>query len=301
MTEPAPDPPAAAAAASPPDAELVAHEPRCTACAYLLHGLPIGGACPECGQPVEESLRAYHAAETCPAWIADLTLAAGTCMDGLKTIGVAATLYALAAVLAASSVTVGGLAAISGLVLLIIGGSLWLIGATSLTTRSSDARLTASAERARVAARRACGAALLCLPFLVVTCGVPELMALILAAAALCGLLWLAFHSLYIGRLAETWNWTDVRRSATRSRLSITVLLLSMLAAALLAAAPHIPLSGAVLHQILDAARAAASVLAWVSATAAAVLGVLAFVRLHVLFRRRLHELGATPAAAGKG
>lgn len=292
MTESAPDPPAAPVVVSPPDAEGIAHHPRCTACEYLLLGLPPEGVCPECGQPIVKSMQAYRAAEACPDWMTNLRAAADCTVSGLGILVAAAAVTFLAILLALVAVPLGALAGVAAFVLAVGGAGTVLIGTISLTTRSTDDRLPASAERARVAARRACAAAWVCLPFVAVTCSVPPLIASMLLASVLCGLTWLAFHSLYLARLAKTWNWSDVQRTATRSRLSILVLVASLLmTTAVVVALSSVPVGAR--ERVLETAL-------WVTAGAAALaalLSLIAFARLHLHLRRRLRQVRSATAS----
>ncbi len=47
---------------------------RCIGCGYRLTGVTIGGVCPECGRPIEVSIRAVQAAGTSGLAVASLVL-----------------------------------------------------------------------------------------------------------------------------------------------------------------------------------------------------------------------------------
>ncbi|MCC7292237.1 MAG: DUF4190 domain-containing protein [Phycisphaerales bacterium] len=47
---------------------------NCIGCGYNFTGLTIGGICPECGRPIEESIAALRRQETCGAATASMVL-----------------------------------------------------------------------------------------------------------------------------------------------------------------------------------------------------------------------------------
>jgi hypothetical protein len=69
----------------PPDKPLdvVATDRACIRCSYNLRGLPTSGVCPECGTPVELSLRGYYLAFAAPEYVDSLRRGVTLVLNGI--------------------------------------------------------------------------------------------------------------------------------------------------------------------------------------------------------------------------
>lgn len=88
---------------TPPEAAARAGEPaagratpaavHCVRCAYHLVGLPENGVCPECGTPIEHSLRGHLLTYAAPAYVRAIGQGLSLVLAGFGTLGVFATLF----------------------------------------------------------------------------------------------------------------------------------------------------------------------------------------------------------------
>lgn len=84
---PPPTPPAAGQTfPGDPREDPAAHvttDRACIRCSYNLRGLPTDGTCPECGTPVEQSLRGHYLAFAAPEYVASLRSGVGLVLAGI--------------------------------------------------------------------------------------------------------------------------------------------------------------------------------------------------------------------------
>lgn len=116
-------------AAAPAEVEAATTEGRfCVGCAYQLDGLPVDGTCPECGTPIELSLREPTLANTSPEYLRTLKSGLSFVLNGIllmimvQVLTMVATLATMAAPGSIGSVTVIAQFAGLGVALLIIIG-----------------------------------------------------------------------------------------------------------------------------------------------------------------------------------
>ena len=131
----------------------------CVRCQYNLRTLERSGRCPECGEPVELSLRAYHYAFADPVWIRKLEFGGRLIIGALLCFVLAAFIITILAVWQPFRFA-GAAWPIQGLLLLLLTAGAWLV--TSPNPRATRTETWHAVRRATRAGLLLClsGAAL---------------------------------------------------------------------------------------------------------------------------------------------